>query len=148
MYTSIVIRNASFYPRRSSTLFVTADSCLHLLLRSNECLLIQWFNAKFVYMYMTCILSTNWRFNNNKKCSVTCTNGLWPLTFDLELWPWPLTLTFDHWPWPLTIDLWPWTLVLTSLSIDLCCVSLSLDICLQAVNKLSDSCQQTSSLYL
>jgi len=27
MYTSIVIRNACFYPRRSSTLFVTAEAC-------------------------------------------------------------------------------------------------------------------------
>ena len=38
MYTSIVIRNASFYPRRSSALFVTADSCLYLSLRGALCL--------------------------------------------------------------------------------------------------------------
>ena len=36
MYTSIVIRNACFYPRRSSTLFVTAEICRWFSLKLHD----------------------------------------------------------------------------------------------------------------
>ena len=40
--------------------------------------------------------------------TLTYDDDVWPITFDLDLWPYDLHL----WPWPMTHNLWPWSVTL------------------------------------